>query len=201
MILLAFMAMAAVQAEALPAPRPSTNASTWFDKNDYPSAAIRTGEEGAVKFALDVSATGAVTGCRIVESSGFADLDAQTCASAMIHARFDPAVDAHGKAVAGTYVRRMRWTLPGGARPVVDGGHPFEMSGDALEMSSAMADVQVDADGRVTQCRRVRVYLTTVDPCQAFAIGDAVVSPAGKKGSVAPGTLHVMMLIGVRLLN
>ena len=75
-------------------PTPLSAPASWFGPDDYPPAAIRAHQQGRVRFAIDVSALGAVTGCRIVESSGSADLDGQTCALAMRNGRFSPATTA-----------------------------------------------------------------------------------------------------------
>ncbi|RSV31880.1 energy transducer TonB [Sphingomonas sp. ABOLH] len=87
-------------------------AATWLTDDDYPEVALRRGEEGVVKFAIDVDRRGRVEGCRILESAG-ASLDQATCRGLLTRLRFKPARDADGKAVAGVWQREMRWKLPG----------------------------------------------------------------------------------------
>ncbi|WP_163596934.1 energy transducer TonB, partial [Klebsiella pneumoniae] len=55
---------------------------------DYPASALRNDEEGEVKFKLTVAGDGNVERCEITASSGFADLDAATCALIARRARF-----------------------------------------------------------------------------------------------------------------
>lgn len=82
---------------------------------NYPPAALRAGHEGAVGYEVKVAKDGKVTGCRVTETSGFADLDQQTCAQLRQTARFKPTVSANGKPIAATYANRLRWRIP---RPV-----------------------------------------------------------------------------------
>lgn len=83
-----------------------------FSSDDYPSAAVRAGEEGAVGFQLDVGRNGAVAACRIVASSGSAVLDSTTCRLLTMRARFDPARDHKGKPVDDRVSGRIVWRLP-----------------------------------------------------------------------------------------
>lgn len=101
---------------AAPAPagameaQPTTSPAEWFTA--YPAAALRASEEGRVVFELSIDAAGAVTACKVVTSSGSAVLDAATCDAARAKARFAPARDAGGRAVASTWRRATRWALP-----------------------------------------------------------------------------------------
>ena len=180
-----------------PHPTPQTAPATWFSPNDYPASAVRAREEGAVRFALDVSATGAVTGCRIVESSGHPDLDGQTCASAMQHARFAPALDKRGKPVVSSFVQRTRWVLPAETRSV-DAALPFGMWAESMNMVSATATVAVDAQGRVLRCTVARAANTSVDPCIAFPAGKIAVAPSVVDGRPVPATVTAMTIVSVK---
>jgi len=85
-----------------------------FSADDYPVEALRNGEEGTVRAKLDVDRQGRVSRCMIVQSSGFASLDGATCNVLERRAHFTPARDAHGKAVADTYVTPpVKWQLEG----------------------------------------------------------------------------------------
>ena len=92
--------------------RPRTNPGSWVSTDDYPAAALRRGDQGAVRFELAVGADGRVTGCRITASSGFPDLDAATCANVTRRARFEPASDGSGARVPGSYNGSIRWVIP-----------------------------------------------------------------------------------------
>ena len=76
---------------------------------DYPIEAWNAGEEGGVSYKLTVNALGQPTDCIITESSGSVALDKKTCEILMMRARFDPAHNDAGQAIAGTYVDKMRW--------------------------------------------------------------------------------------------
>jgi TonB family protein len=79
---------------------------------NYPPAALRAGHEGVVGFEVKLTKDGKVTGCRITQTSGHADLDLQTCSQLRETARFRPSVDAEGKPKASTYASRLRWKIP-----------------------------------------------------------------------------------------
>jgi len=93
-------------------PRPINNVLRWVTPADYPRISIKREEQGAARFSLEVSASGKVTGCRITRSSGSEALDQATCAKVTSRARFEPATDKYGAAVAGTYSNSVNWVLP-----------------------------------------------------------------------------------------
>jgi protein TonB len=93
-------------------PRPLGRPGEWVTEADYPTTALRLDHAGTVGFVLTVSAKGRVTGCEITRSSGFAELDAATCALLQRRARFEAARDAAGQPAAGTYANAVRWQLP-----------------------------------------------------------------------------------------
>ena len=70
---------------------------TLFSNEDYPAVAVRKGEEGDVVADLLINPAGAVETCKIVLSSGFAELDDATCALLQRRAHFIPAKDGAGK--------------------------------------------------------------------------------------------------------
>jgi TonB family protein len=91
---------------------PKGDVSRWVVVEDYPGNAKREGREGTVGFRLAVGNDGKVFGCTITTTSGHSDLDAATCASMTKRARFEPAKDSSGNAVAGSYQSRVSWKLP-----------------------------------------------------------------------------------------
>lgn len=93
-------------------PKPAVSPGEWVVSDDYPAEAIRRGEQGLVGLALDVDATGRVTGCSIIATSGSAVLDEHTCKLLIARASFQPAQDVAGKPVAGRWQSRFRWELP-----------------------------------------------------------------------------------------
>lgn len=88
--------------------------ATWITADDYPPAAIRAGEQGAVATIITVSPDGRVSDCRIDVSSGSALLDERTCAILRERGRFRPARDAVGRSTVATLARRIVWAIPEG---------------------------------------------------------------------------------------
>jgi protein TonB len=84
----------------------------WVTNNDYPQIALRRGWEGDLTYALDVGADGRVDDCRIVNSSGRQTLDDVACRMITRRARFDPATNSSGDAIAGTYRGAVSWMIP-----------------------------------------------------------------------------------------
>ncbi|EJU10530.1 TonB family protein [Novosphingobium resinovorum] len=92
--------------------RPRGNVAGWVTTADYPTADIRAGNTGTVRFRLAIDADGRVSGCTVTQSSGFPGLDAATCRNVTRRARFDAASDATGGRAAGTYDGTIRWVIP-----------------------------------------------------------------------------------------
>ena len=109
-MLLSLLSAAAAVAPTPPAPQP-IDIGSWFTASDYPPAARRQGAEGAVGYRIDVDAAGRPVGCQVTQSAGPA-LDQPTCDLLIRRSHFRPAVDASGKAIAGSYTGRIRWKLP-----------------------------------------------------------------------------------------
>lgn len=86
-------------------PRPLAPPSTWFHPEDYPAAAARAHAGGRVGWEIDVDGSGGVTACRIVASSGSAELDAATCGILRLRGRFQA-----GR--PGTYGDHTGWFAP-----------------------------------------------------------------------------------------
>lgn len=84
----------------------------WITDRDYRSRWIREGREGVARFNLEVSATGRVSNCEIVGSTGHTVLDVATCRLITRRARFNPAVDSNGANVAGTFSSSVNWQIP-----------------------------------------------------------------------------------------
>ncbi len=94
------------------AARPLGNTSNWVTTNEYPTSGLRGEHEGSTRYRLSIDAAGKVTGCTVVASSGFADLDAATCSPLMRRAKFTPASDETGAKVASSYSGTVTWRLP-----------------------------------------------------------------------------------------
>jgi TonB family protein len=107
-----------MRAPAPPPPRPlapqlrPVAAPDWSDPDIYPAAALRLGQEGAVRFELRVGRNGRPIGCTVVESSGHAELDDGTCRLALTM-RFAPV------AAETTLRTRIVWLLAPDPMPFV----------------------------------------------------------------------------------
>lgn len=111
------LAQLAMMLAAPSAPNPQSappvflNAPQVFDPADYPYWALQMEQEGPVGVAIQVDPMGKVTGCSVVRSSGSEALDGATCSLIFERARFAPARDSKGIAVAGIYHRSVHWVL------------------------------------------------------------------------------------------
>lgn len=90
-----------------PTPRRPLNIVT----SDYPLRALREEREGSVKVGLAVDRSGRVTECRVLASSGHADLDEAACNRLAARARFWPATDAAGEDMAGSFTTTIAWRI------------------------------------------------------------------------------------------
>ena len=84
-----------------------------FSPDDYPAAALRNGDEGAVRARLTIGVEGRVLDCTVIRSSGHAALDDRTCVIFTERMRFEPARDAFGNAVEGSILTpAVSWQIP-----------------------------------------------------------------------------------------
>lgn len=90
---------------------PTGSLSGVFTSDDYPAEALLGNQTGSVRFALLVDESGRIADCTIVETSGVAALDAQSCAIARDRARFTPGRDAAGKPSKGAFLQRVTWKI------------------------------------------------------------------------------------------
>jgi TonB family protein len=84
----------------------------YLTQDDYPAAALRNDEQGRVVFTLDIDPTGRVAACAITATSGSAALDMTTCRIMRSRARYTPARNPRGVAVADRDLAAVRWVLP-----------------------------------------------------------------------------------------
>jgi TonB family protein len=80
--------------------------------DDYPLAARRATEQGETLVAYRVDAQGVPRDCRVLESSGSAALDRQTCTIVERRFRFRPARDRAGQPTEDMMAQSIIWTLP-----------------------------------------------------------------------------------------
>jgi protein TonB len=94
--------------------RAKANLGSYVSDADYPSDAIRREEQGATRFKLAVGPDGRVASCTVTGSSGSAALDLATCRLMKSRARFAPARDSGGNAVADAVTSTIVWRIPNG---------------------------------------------------------------------------------------
>ncbi|MBR0551705.1 energy transducer TonB [Stakelama marina] len=145
MFVMALAVMVAMLQDAVTEPEP-VNPAVWVSDNDYPAEAKRAGWTGAVEFKLAVSPEGTVSECTIVKSSGHQLLDDRACEVISERAKFKPAHDAAGRAVASTWSSKFRWQLDD-----VNPG-PFELGEPPVGPVYWKFDVLVDVDGTPLSC-------------------------------------------------
>ncbi|WP_162233695.1 energy transducer TonB [Sphingomonas sp. Leaf17] len=102
---LATVAKTATPAEAI-AP------ASWISTDDYPTDAVRAGKEGTTAMLLTIGVTGAITDCRVIQTSGSESLDSATCRAFLRRARYTPAKDKDGAPVIAWDEKKVNWTLP-----------------------------------------------------------------------------------------
>ena len=91
--------------------RAKVSLAALIDSDDYPGISLQRNQSGRVKFALLIGEDGRVADCMIIETSGVAALDAQSCAILKIRARFTPARDAEGKPAKDAVTAAIVWKL------------------------------------------------------------------------------------------
>jgi TonB family protein len=158
--------------KTVPLPRGATppvplDSGGWVTSDDYPSAALRAGDEGRVSFTLYVDATGRVTGCAIRQSSGSSLLDNTSCALLQRRARFEPARDRRRRAIASSFAGKFRWVIPAFEENAEPLAQPESMPPPppmvapmptpprprgVLAAWSASARMKMQADGTVESC-------------------------------------------------
>ena len=90
-------------------PRLNTAVRKLFKSTDYPSQALMGDQSGTARIVALVDEKGQMTDCTIVETSGVAVLDAQTCIIVRERGKFSPALGADGQPVKGVFSQRIRW--------------------------------------------------------------------------------------------
>ncbi len=93
--------------------RPKGNPSRWFTIDVYPAQARRANQSGAIAMRLDVDRlSGRANSCTVTRSSGFENLDVETCAIFRRRAQFWPQTLAKGKKAPLTFSARVIWLPP-----------------------------------------------------------------------------------------
>ncbi len=95
----------------IPVPAAGASHSESLVAKNYPRDSLTRGEQGIVKFAVELDSDARIDSCVVTKSSGYRELDRATCDLIVRHAEFPPA-QADGKRVATIRNGQIRWTLP-----------------------------------------------------------------------------------------
>jgi TonB family protein len=82
---------------------------THFGPDDYPAVAVMKGDSGLVAITTLIDETGKIASCMVTQTSGYASLDAQSCAMITTRAKFVAATGPDGKPVKSVLESRIRW--------------------------------------------------------------------------------------------
>lgn len=108
----------AAAAEIVAPAQPRSDPQSLIGGKDYPASALRAGEQGTVRYVLDIGVDGRVRGCRVTLSSGSSSLDSAACRIMTARGRFRPAIDSNGNPAPSQEVQAVAWSLPAEARVV-----------------------------------------------------------------------------------
>jgi len=92
-------------------PMPKSSPDTWIAANSYPFGADKRYRPGLTRARLLVDASGAVSGCKVVDNYGDSAFAAAACEQMTTKATFSPALDQAGKPVASHYEASIRWKV------------------------------------------------------------------------------------------
>lgn len=156
---------------SLPRDARTRNEREWAGQiqQNYPSTALRQEIQGSVGVHVIVNDLGRVSQCMVTSSSGHAILDEAACSGMVRFATFDPALDADGNAIEGSYSTRITYrlnnsngmqffTLWAGAKNESEWAEQVqqEFSAEALRFDlegSVVVVVRVNDEGGVADCR------------------------------------------------
>ena len=142
---------------SLRAPVPAAPIQQWITAADIPADTLRNATViGPASFALTISEKGRVTGCAVERTSGWDPLDKTACYIFELRGRFQPALDARGKAAIGVYRVEALWAMSGQTVPTAP---MVEMAVALQKMPQPLSDpayveiaVSVDETGKVDGC-------------------------------------------------
>ena len=147
---------ASLVANAVIAATPATPLP-WYNFQDYPQKAFDREWQGTTTMAVLIDPAGRVADCSVVKSSGYAELDKQTCWVAMRRVKFSPAIDPNGQRAYGLYRSNVIWSRPDRDFVQTDPGPDLEVKVNALpagtmQPAAVKLAYYVDAQGNPSSC-------------------------------------------------
>jgi protein TonB len=95
------------------AARDARNGEVVFSQ--YPARALAAGEQGSVGFNVTLDRDGYATACEVTHSSGYSQLDAETCQLILTRAEFKGIRGPDGRRTNTVAEGVVNWRLPSGA--------------------------------------------------------------------------------------
>lgn len=95
------------QAKLQRPPTPLSSPGTWLTSKDYPIDSRH--QSGLVRFRLDVSETGQITGCKILQKTNPDSFAEISCKLIVRRGKFSPALDSEGKPIKAFYASAVKW--------------------------------------------------------------------------------------------
>ena len=183
------------------------NPAEWVAPQDYPPEALAKREEGIVNLSFAISPEGAVRDCRVVYSNASARLRNASCALITDRAKYRPAHDEAGAAIAGQDQLVVEWRANparvrvesqfGGAIPATPPPQ-WATDKDYHVITGRRGDADVDmqvtigTDGRITNCT-ASAGVTGARTCALFVARARFRQPRGDHGEPLVTTGHLVM--------
>jgi len=129
----------------------------WYSFDDYPLKAFERERQGTTTISVIVDPTGRPAACNVTSSSGFPDLDKQTCWVVMKRVRFMPASGPDGQHTFGVYRSQVVWSRPDRDFVQHEPGPDLEVTVAALPAGTAQPPAVkiayfVDSNGTPSSC-------------------------------------------------
>jgi TonB family protein len=140
---LALVVAATAQAET-PAEQSAQLAQNWETLQQYyPARARKAGEQGLVGFSIRIDKAGQPTNCEVTHTSGYRQLDDETCQLVLIHAKFKPMKDTQGNKINFVTEGVVNWQIPGASGPAVPAIPPVVTAANAPEKMICKSNVRI----------------------------------------------------------
>lgn len=133
------------------------NPMTWITNDDYPRLAWEQHHDGAVLIEFFYDQSGRIFACQVLSSSGWPELDQQTCATIAGRGRIKPSRDDAGESIGTRSTLRFNWVLPDRPpKPLAPLPPDLEIDVAALPRDTKRPIVDlisvIAEDGRVESC-------------------------------------------------
>jgi TonB family protein len=165
---LAFVVAATAQAET-PAEQSARLAQNWSTlQQHYPARARKAGEQGLVGFSIRIDKSGQPTNCEVTHTSGYRQLDDETCQLVLIHAKFKPVKDAQGNKINFVTEGVVNWQIPGAEGPSTPAIPAAVTAENAPEKMICKSNVKIGTlAGSERTCMSKRDWLRMTDEMKA----------------------------------